>query len=77
MRGDELAKKLLKIDDSLKLIFVSGYTDMIEKINGNGIGSYCFFRKPIHPEFLINAIKSIANESKLEYPQTYNYQKNK
>jgi len=67
MKGDELAEKLLKIDDSINLIFISGYTDAEETINRKGISAYRFFMKPINPESLIDAIKSIAAEP----PYTY------
>lgn len=63
MKGDELAEKLLKIDDSINLIFISGYADAEETINRKGIGSYRFFMKPINPESLIGVIKSIASET--------------
>lgn len=67
MRGDELAEKLRDIDESINLIFISGYTDAEETINRKGISAYRFFMKPINPESLINAIKSIAAEP----PHTY------
>jgi DNA-binding NtrC family response regulator len=60
MRGDELAEKLLKIDDSINLIFISGYTDAEETINRKGISAFRFFMKPINPEFLLDVIESIA-----------------
>jgi DNA-binding NtrC family response regulator len=63
MRGDELAEKLLKIDDSINLIFISGYTDAEETINRKGISAYMFFMKPINPESLIAVIKSIIYET--------------
>lgn len=63
MKGDELAEKLLKIDDSISLIFISGYTDAEETINRKGISAYRFFMKPINPESLIDVIKSIADET--------------
>ena len=68
MRGDELAEKLNDIDDSINLIFISGYTDAEETINRKGISVYRFFMKPINPESLIDAIKSIAVEP--PYPYT-------
>lgn len=67
MRGDELAEKLNNIDDSMYLIFISGYTDAEETINRKGICAYRFFMKPINPESLLDAIKSIAAEP----PYTY------
>jgi DNA-binding NtrC family response regulator len=66
MNGDELAEKLLKIDDSINLIFISGYTDAEETISRKGISAYRFFMKPINPESLIDAIKLIT-----ESPQMY------
>ena len=67
MRGDELAEKLHNIDDSINLIFISGYTDAEETINRKGISAYRFFMKPINPESLIDAIKSIAVEPLYTY----------
>jgi len=60
MKGDELAEKLLKIDDSINLIFISGYIDAEETIYRKGINAYRFFMKPINPEKLIEAIKLIT-----------------
>ena len=74
MRGDELAEKLSRIDDSINLIFISGYTDAEETITKKGISAYRFFMKPINPESLIDAIKSIAVEPHYTYtpvPQTF------
>ena len=62
MKGDELAEKLLKIDISINLIFISGYNDAKEVINRKGIDTYRFFMKPLNPESLIAVIKSIATE---------------
>jgi len=62
MKGDELAEKLLKIDDDLNLIFISGYTDAEDTITRKGINAYRFFMKPINPETLIDAIKGITSE---------------
>jgi FixJ family two-component response regulator len=73
MRGDELAEKLSSIDDSINLIFISGYTDAEETITKKGISAYRFFMKPINPESLIDAIKSIAVEPPYTFtpvPQT-------
>jgi two-component system nitrogen regulation response regulator NtrX len=63
MKGDELAEKLLKIDDDLNLIFISGYTDAEDTISRKGINAYRFFMKPINPETLIDAIKVITSGS--------------
>jgi two-component system response regulator HydG len=60
MNGDELAKKLLKLDDSLKLIFISGYTDAEDTISRKGINAHRYFMKPINPEKLIDTIKRIT-----------------
>ena len=67
MRGDELAEKLLQIDDSINIIFISGYTDAEETINRKGISAYRFFMKPINPESLIDAINSFETEPQYEY----------
>ena len=67
MRGDELAEKLLQIDDSINLIFISGYTGAEETINRKGISAYRFFMKPINPELLIDAIKAFATEPQCRY----------
>jgi len=67
MRGDELAEKLNSIDDSINLIFISGYNDAEETIIRKGINAHRFFMKPINPESLIDAIKSIV----VEPPYTY------
>jgi len=68
MKGDELAEKLLKIDDSINLIFISGYIDAEETINRKGISAYRFFMKPINPESLIDAIKLITEPPHMNVP---------
>ncbi len=68
MKGDELAEKLLKIDDSLNLIFISGYTDAEDTITRKGIRAYRFFMKPINPETLIDAIKRITEPLNMYVP---------
>ena len=68
MNGDELAEKLLEIDNSLNLIFVSGYTDAEDIISRKGIRDYRFFMKPINPETLIDAIKRISESLNMYVP---------
>ncbi len=68
MKGDELAEKLLKIDDSINLIFISGHTEAEETINRKGIHAYRFFMKPINPESLLDAIKGITDSPNVYVP---------
>ena len=62
MNGDKLAEELMKIDSSIKLIFISGFKEGIDSMLGNGINVGGFFFKPIDPVSLINTARSIIND---------------
>jgi len=62
MKGDVLALKLLETNSSMKLIFITGYNDAKVNVTDRGFDTK-FFMKPIDPESLINATRTIINES--------------
>jgi DNA-binding response OmpR family regulator len=61
MRGDELALRLLETNDDMKLVFISGY-DAKTSILNKGL-NVRFFMKPIDPDFLLGAARSVLNGS--------------
>ncbi|MFH2109872.1 MAG: response regulator [Candidatus Bathyarchaeota archaeon] len=62
MKGDVLAMKLLETNSSMKLIFISGYNDAKTNVVNRGFDTK-FFMKPIDPESLLTAARSVINES--------------
>ncbi len=60
MRGDELALRLLKTNGSMKLVFISGYNEAETSIMNKGL-DIRFFMKPIDPERLLGAARSVLN----------------
>jgi DNA-binding response OmpR family regulator len=62
MRGDELALRLLETNDSMKLVFISGYNDAKTSILNKGL-NIRFFMKPVDPDFLLWAARSVLNGS--------------
>lgn len=64
MRGDELALRLLKTNGSMKLVFISGYNEAQMSILNKGL-NIRFFMKPIDPDFLLKAARSVLNGSEL------------
>jgi DNA-binding response OmpR family regulator len=64
MRGDELALRLLKTNDSMKLVFISGHNEAQMSILNKGL-DIRFFMKPVDPDSLLGAARSILNGSGL------------
>ena len=62
MRGDELALRLLETNDSMKLVFISGYNEAKMSILNKGL-NIRFFMKPVDPDFLLGAARSVLNGS--------------
>ena len=60
MRGDELALRLLKTNGSMKLVFISGYNEAKMSILNKGL-DIRFFMKPIDPDCLLGAARSVLN----------------
>ena len=62
MKGDVLATKLLETNSSMQLIFISGYNEAMVNVVDRGFKTK-FFMKPIDPESLLTAARSVINES--------------
>jgi len=52
LRGDQLAIKLYEIDNGIKIIFVSGYAEVIEAVKKLDITIHGVYLKPVNPEIL-------------------------
>ncbi len=61
MNGVELTKNIRKIDKSLKIVLISGQSEVIESINAIELGAYDFLVKPIDTDKLSNIVKEIQN----------------
>jgi DNA-binding response OmpR family regulator len=60
MRGDELAIRLLQINHTMKLLFISGHSDAEESIASSGL-NIGYFMKPVDPESLLGAARAAFN----------------
>ena len=71
INGVQIAEALKKIDEKLQIIFLTGYTPVLDAVDGLGFDVYKVFLKPITIEELLSAIRSIyAEENGLH--QVYN-----
>ena len=52
LRGDQLAKKLYDINNNIKIIFVSGYSEVMEAVKKLDITIHGVYLKPINPELI-------------------------
>jgi DNA-binding response OmpR family regulator len=64
MRGDELALRLLETNGSMKLVFISGCNEAKMSILNMGL-DIRFFMKPVDPDCLLSAARSVLYRSKL------------
>jgi DNA-binding response OmpR family regulator len=60
--GDQLIRDLKEIDENFSVIFLSGWPQVIKAIESLEFDVYRVFLKPIDPEILLSAIKSIFTE---------------
>lgn len=60
--GDQLIRDLKKIDENFSIIFLSGWPQVIKAVEDLEFDVYRVFLKPIDPEILLSAIKSIFTE---------------
>jgi len=60
--GDQLIRDLKKIDETFSIIFLSGWPQVIKAVEDLEFDVYRVFLKPIDPEILLSAIKSIFTE---------------
>ena len=52
LRGDQLARRLIQIDPEIKIIFVSGYNEVIEVAKKLDFDIYGVFMKPFDPDVM-------------------------
>jgi len=52
LRGDQLARRLIVIDPDIKIIFVSGYNEVIEVAKKLEFAVYGVFMKPFDPNVM-------------------------
>ena len=60
--GDQVIRHLKKIDETFSIIFLSGWPQVIKAVENLEFEVHRVFLKPIDPEILLSAIKSILSE---------------
>ena len=60
IRGDEVACKLRNMDDSIGIIFITGYDIALQIVESLNFDFYIFL-KPISPEALLNAVENVLS----------------
>ncbi len=58
LRGDQLAKRLYDINNKIKIIFISGYSEVSEAVKKLDITIHGVFLKPVNPEVMEKIAKS-------------------
>jgi len=61
-RGDKLAETLKAINQKLKIIFVSGFLEVLDAINRLDCDVCGVFLKPVNPEILLNRVKNLETD---------------
>jgi PAS domain S-box-containing protein len=61
MSGVELARQLIALRPSLKVIFMSGYMGDEISRNGGDAPEFTFLQKPFSPEVLINTVREVLD----------------
>jgi len=64
--GDQIVKDLKKMDESLNIIFLSGFPQVYRAVENLGFEVNRVFLKPVNPESLLSEIRKIYAE--LIYP---------
>lgn len=72
-RGDKLAETLNAINRKLKIIFVSGYVEVIDASNRLDCGVCGVFLKPVNPERLLNRVRILETDPLQAEQLTYPY----
>lgn len=72
-RGDKLAETLMAINQKLKIIFVSGYLEVIDAANRLDCGVCGVFLKPVSPERLVIQVRSMETDPLHVEPPLYSY----
>ena len=60
IRGDEVACKLRNIDDSIGIIFITGYDESLQIVESLNFDFYIFL-KPLSPEELLNTVENVLS----------------
>lgn len=66
MGGPEFVKEAKKINKSLKMIYMSGYTDKAISLIENDDRKFEFLQKPFTPDKLLGKIKSLTQKNKTD-----------
>ncbi|GAG97020.1 unnamed protein product, partial [marine sediment metagenome] len=56
--GDQVAKRIYKINPDIKIVFITGYETAIDAVKKLDIPVHGVFMKPICPELMINIVES-------------------
>jgi two-component system response regulator YesN len=68
LRGDQLAKRIDEINDKIKIIFVSGYSEVVDAVKRLDIKVHGVFLKPVNPEILEKIANSdLESEDDIDY----------
>jgi len=59
VRGDQVAVRLRELDESIGLIFVTGYDESIEIVKSLGFKDFLLFKKPVSLEELLGAVNDV------------------
>src|SRR5690554_888346 len=64
MSGNEALKNIKAFDNSLKVIIITGYSDVKTAVDCIKLGASEYVTKPIHPEEILHSVKSALVEKK-------------
>jgi DNA-binding response OmpR family regulator len=59
IRGDQVAKKLRKLDNSIRIIFITGFDESLKILSSLDFKDFSIFMKPIPLEELFEAVNDI------------------
>jgi two-component system nitrogen regulation response regulator NtrX len=64
--GLQTLKRLLEIQPNLKIIMISGQSDIATAVQATKLGAYDFLEKPLNPEKIILEIKKLVEQNKIQ-----------
>ena len=77
LRGDQLTRRLIQIDQEIKIIFVSGYNEVIEVAKKLEFDVFGVFMKPFDPDVMEKLAESNVHanfiQKSLENPSLNRY----
>ena len=73
--GAQIVKELEKIDETLKIIILTGYCDILRIVEGLRLDVYKVLLKPVDPEVLISTLKNMCLEEMDPHQLVDTYQK--